>query len=96
MYERKGTLFRERFRRKSVENDCYYTRLIGYIHNNPVHHGFVEYTQDWTWSSYHAYVSNKTTKLEKGEVLDWFGNQKEFVKYHQEHDYHLYESLELS
>jgi len=79
-----------------VENDTYYTRLLGYIHNNPVHHGFVEEAQDWTWSSYHAFIGNKNTRLEKQEVLDWFGGQNEFMKFHQEYNFELYESFKLS
>jgi REP element-mobilizing transposase RayT len=88
-YDRQGALFRERFRRKPIEKDTYYSDLIGYIHNNPVHHGFVEGAEDWTWSSYHAFTSNKSTKLEKQEVLDWYGGQTEFIKFHQEYDFNV-------
>jgi putative transposase len=52
MYGRRGALFRERFRRKHVDNDSYFTGLIAYIHHNPVYHGFVKQLNDWSWSSW--------------------------------------------
>lgn len=85
MYDRRGTLFRERFHRKHVDSDAYYTQLIGYIHINPIHHGFVEKLEDWTWSSYHAFTSKQSTKLQKTEVLDWFGGEKQFHEFHNEY-----------
>ena len=29
---------------------------LNYIHNNPVHHGYVERWQDWPFSSAHSYL----------------------------------------
>ena len=84
MYDRRGALFRERFNRKHVDTEEYYTQLIAYIHNNPVNHGFVETTENWTWSSYQAYLVNKPTELQKTEVLDWYGGEEQFFKYHNE------------
>lgn len=96
MYGRHGALFRERFRRKHVDNDSYFTGLIAYIHHNPVHHGFVKNMADWTWSSWHAYTSQKKTKLQVAEVLEWFGNTKNMLDYHADYqqmdkDYNLFE-----
>jgi putative transposase len=54
-FDRKGNLFIPRFKRKLVEDDSYYNDLLAYIHNNPVHHGFVENPEDWKFSSYHQY-----------------------------------------
>ncbi|HKJ32461.1 MAG TPA: hypothetical protein VKA34_11570, partial [Balneolales bacterium] len=36
-YNRKGSLFIPRFNRKLIDSDQYFTQLIVYIHNNPIH-----------------------------------------------------------
>jgi phytoene dehydrogenase-like protein len=41
--ESRGSLFERPFKRKQVENIQYMKRLIIYIHQNPVHHGFCEH-----------------------------------------------------
>jgi len=40
-YDRIGSLFTPNFKRKLIDTDEYFTRLITYIHHNPIHHGFV-------------------------------------------------------
>jgi len=84
MYNRKGSLFLENLQRKKVENESYLTRLICYIHYNPVHHGFVKSLSEWPYSSYLAFLKEKKTKLKRKEVLDWFGGRKEFENYHND------------
>jgi len=39
-YHRKGSLFNRPYKRKKVSSDDYLTKIIHYIHYNPVHHGF--------------------------------------------------------
>jgi REP element-mobilizing transposase RayT len=80
---RKDTLFSKEFERKLVDNQIYYRDLIIYINNNPVHHGFVEDTFDYLWSSYHAIVSNQTTKLKRNEVIKVFGDLDNFKHIHK-------------
>lgn len=79
---RKGSLFIPNFKRKPIENITYYAKLIFYIHNNPVHHGFVNNMEDWIYSSYNSYLTDKKTKIAKEEALDWFGNKEEFIRFH--------------
>ncbi len=81
---RKGGLFIPRFKRKPIESDSYFTSLIAYIHNNPIHHGFVSDLNDWPHSSWHSYLLDKPTKLAKKEGLDWFGGKHELMKFHQQ------------
>ncbi|UII33147.1 hypothetical protein LVD17_04815 [Fulvivirga ulvae] len=83
-YTRKGSLFTPNFNRKPVESDTYFTSLIVYIHNNPIHHGFVTDAEDWPHSSYHSYLLEKRTKIAREEGLQWFGGRKEFVEVHRE------------
>ena len=83
MYSRKGSLFIPNFKRKKVNNENYMTNLICYIHNNPIHHGFVKNLTDWTFSSFHTYLSNKETNLNKKYMRDWFGKEELFIKFHK-------------
>ena len=83
-YNRKGKLFLKSLNRKPVEDHTYYTRLITYIHQNPVHHGFVKEPPEWPFSSYHLFVSGKKTRLERQKVLGWFGGRKAFLEFHEE------------
>jgi len=84
VHKRKGSLFMQNFKRKPVENDSYFTKLVHYIHANPVHHGFVNNLSDWSWSSYQAFLFDKPTKLRRQEVLDWFGGKEDLLALHQQ------------
>ncbi len=81
-YSRHGSLFERPFRRKQVDTAYYLKQVILYIHNNPVHHGFVEHTMDYPWSSYLSCVSVKPTKLQRGKVIGWFDDIGNFKYYH--------------
>ncbi|MEZ5046960.1 MAG: transposase [Chitinophagaceae bacterium] len=83
MYNRKGSLFIPRFKFKLIDNENYYTRIIHYIHANPIHHNFVTKIEDWKWSSYSSFFSAKKTQLNKKDVVDWFGNIEEFKLAHK-------------
>jgi putative transposase len=83
LYARNGGLFQRKFKRKKVESDEYYTRLIIYIHLNPVKHGFKNKPSDWQYSSYNSYLSSKPSKVIREEVLRWFGDLEEFKKVHE-------------
>ncbi|WP_420318511.1 transposase [Ekhidna sp.] len=84
MYDRRGSLFIPKFRRKHIDNDAYFTRLIAYIHNNPIHHQFITDLDDWPHSSYHSYLLDKPTRLQRNEGIEWFGGKDEFLKVHKE------------
>lgn len=84
MYNRRGGLFIDDAKRKHVENKQYFSRLIAYIHLNPVLHGFVRQPEDWKHSSYHTYLLQKPTKLAKEEGLEWFGDKADFIRLHRE------------
>lgn len=81
--DRRGSLFQKSFKRKLIDDSDYFTQLIFYIHNNPVHHGLVEYMEDYVWSSYLAILSTGDSKLIRDEVLDWFGSREEYIRYHK-------------
>jgi putative transposase len=83
-YNRTGKLFEERFKRKEVKNDSYFTQLIYYIHANPQKHGFIDDFSDYPHSSYQSFLNAGKTSLMRDAVLDWFGGKDWFIKYHEE------------
>ena len=82
-YKRKGALFLDYLRRIEITDETYFTRLINYIHSNPIHHGFTKKLEDWIYSSYHAIISPKPSRLAKEEVITWFGGTGKFIDFHQ-------------
>jgi len=80
---RKGILFEPNFERKWIDSDQYFRNLIHYVHFNPVHHGFVEDLRDWKHSSFESFFSEKSTKLKRDEVIQWFGDKENFYFFHQ-------------
>ena len=86
-YNRTGSLFEKPFERKLVSNEKYFQNLIYYIHNNPVHHGFVEKINLYPWSSYESIISDKPTKIKKAAIIELYGDVDNFIFYHnQEQD----------
>ena len=81
-YKRHGALFERPFKRKLVDNEVYFQRLVLYIHNNPVHHKFTEHPIEWAWSSYYTILSDKPTKLYRKQVLDWFESKENYENTH--------------
>jgi len=82
-YNRTGRLFQERFGRIEVTSDRYFVALIRYIHRNPQKHGLATDFRDWPYSSYHAHLSGKPTRLKRDEVLAWFDGAEGFAQVHQ-------------
>jgi putative transposase len=82
VYNRSGGLFEEPFHRIEIDNNKYLSKLIWYIHYNPQKHGFVSDFRDYPFSSYHSFLSNKMTKLEKDKVIFNFGDLNSFINYH--------------
>ncbi len=79
-YQRTGSLFQYKFKRKEINDEMYLKNLILYIHQNPVAADFCEQPHEWKFSSYNSIVSNSPTNLKRNEVIDWF-NDKENFKY---------------
>ena len=82
-YNRVGSLFQGRFKSIEIVEDCYFTRIITYIHQNPVRSFLVKNLEDYRFSSYPAYLSNNLTLVKKEEVLNWFGGVEWFIESHK-------------
>lgn len=82
-YQRSGSLFQERFRRKLVMEEDYLTGVILYIHFNALRHRLVNKRQRYPFTSYEALLSDKPTRLQRQKVLGLFGGRNAFVEAHQ-------------
>lgn len=83
-YQYRGTLFERPFKRKYINNIHYLRRVVLYIHNNPIHHGFCSHPVEYPWTSYLSCLSLKPTKLKRKEVAGWFTDQGQFKAQHDE------------
>ena len=84
VHHRAGRLFLYPFKRILVDNDGYFVCLINYIHRNPVHHGLTTNYSDWKYSSYNAYISEKSTHINRKKGLSLFSSLEEFILFHKE------------
>ncbi len=76
-------MFEDRFGRKPVATDAYLAQLVMYIHQNPLKHGLVDDIRNWVYSSYDALAVGKNTRLNRAEVISWFGSESNFVASHR-------------
>ena len=83
---RHGGLFECCFERKHIDNERYLKRMVLYIHNYPVHHGFCDHPVEYPWSSYLTCISIKPTELKREAVLGWFDSEANFKQLHNEKD----------
>ncbi len=81
-YERTGALFERPFKRIEIKSTTHLLHLVAYIHQNPQKHGFVDNFREWPYSSYHALIGNKPTKLARSEVISWFAGPDKFREFH--------------
>jgi putative transposase len=78
-----GPIFRGRYKAIVVDADEYLTQVVRYIHLNPVEARLVREPEDYAWSSHSAYLHPKEAPkwLNLMEVLEGFGNIKEFHRF---------------
>jgi len=81
-YGFRGPLFERPFKRIFIDSIDYLKQALVYIHNNPVHHGFCKYPDEYKWSSYSTCISSRPTKLLRKEVIDLFTNIDNFKSIH--------------
>ena len=87
-YDRSGSLFEGRFKRIRVESHAQLVYLVAYIHRNPEKHGIVEDFRNWAHTSYRSILSSNQTRLQRDEVLAWFGGREGFEDGHWTEDEH--------
>ena len=82
-YNRTGSLFQERFRRKIIDSDADIGEVIFYIHANAQRHGLIDDFRKYVHSSYSSLLSDAPSLLLRTEVMKWFGGKGAFIKYHE-------------
>ena len=83
MYNRSGSLFEHPFRRIEIETDAHFVQLIAYIHRNPQEHSLADDFRNWPFSSYQAILTKQPTRVQRDEVLEWFGGLEGFLRHHE-------------
>ncbi|MEM8525338.1 MAG: hypothetical protein AAGG68_11920 [Bacteroidota bacterium] len=73
-YGNDGALFQQRFKRVKILSETIILNKIAYVHHNPIHHNFAAVYEDWKYSSYNAFLSEKTSKIARMEILNWLGD----------------------
>lgn len=87
-HSRKGALFLDFTKRKEINDEFYFARVVNYIHQNPVHHGFCKTASEWIYSSYNSIIAiNKKSRLERNVIFDWFGGIEKFIEFHQKNKF---------
>ncbi|HEY6437113.1 MAG TPA: hypothetical protein VIY47_11035 [Ignavibacteriaceae bacterium] len=81
---RTGSLFQSKFKKKEITDNAYFTRIIQYIHLNPLKAKLCNAYDEYIYSSYNAIINTGATKIKKQEVLDWFGSRDVFIKVHED------------
>lgn len=72
-FQRRGSLFVKHFKKIPILDEQQWQETFGYIHLNPMKHGFVERVEDWKWSSWHSYQHpQKPSQLERNYYLNFF------------------------
>ncbi|MXN92736.1 hypothetical protein GR160_16020 [Flavobacterium sp. Sd200] len=79
---RTGSLFEKHFKRIRIDDENYLRQLIVYIHLNPYHHFDANFAT-FKYSSYNSILSNKETKLKRGEVIELFGDLDNYIFEHK-------------
>lgn len=78
IYERRGSLFERPFSRKLIVDFDQLKDTVGYIHKNPVHHGFCNDIGDYTWSSYLDLISFGSNKSNGRRYVGWLNKDYNF------------------
>jgi len=94
---RKGSLFMPRFNRIKITSHEYLINVINYIHQNPVNHELAENIEDWKYSSFNVFLSNKETNIRRDEIIELFDDIENFIYYHKTQNSEKYAlEMELS
>jgi len=84
VYRRYGSLLKESFQRKIVTSDTHLLKLICYVHNNPVAHGFTSRRERWKHSSYLDILNRRKSFVLIEEVLELFKGAENYVQLHDQ------------
>ena len=81
-YKRHGALFERPFKRKLIDNLPYFKKCLIYVHQNPVHHGFVSNLSEYRYTSFNTLLSEKATLLKRDTVKSLFADKPDLIESH--------------
>lgn len=91
-YQRRGHLFRERFKACLIEKDSYLADVISHIHRNPIRLNLAASAQEYPYSSAGLYINDSELYPEMREVRGLFADSSGFMTPtrtdHAELDFH--------
>ena len=76
-------MFQDRFKSEPIEDEKYLLTAIRYIHQNPVKAGMVENIDEYKYSSYNEYISDKNKLIDKDFVYE-IVNKEGFIIFNNE------------
>jgi putative transposase len=79
---RRGSLFIKNFKREPITSKEQFLNTLIYTHRNPIHHGFRERFEDWSYCSYFGIISNDEHVVEIDKLLKMFGGRDQFIQKH--------------
>lgn len=85
-YDRTGSLFQAKYKKKLIDEESYLARLIAYIHLNPVRAGLCKKPDEWRYSSYSLILNSSSSILKANKIIEIFGGKREFVKFHENYN----------
>ena len=83
MYKRMGSLFIKNFKRQLIENKQHFINVVVYTHRNPIHHGFCNGFNEWSYSSYQDIINGDCSFVQVDKLLKVIGGIKSFIELHQ-------------
>ena len=82
-YNRTGSLFQPKYKKKLISETNHLYTIIPYIHNNPLRAGLVKRTEDWIFSSYNDYLFEKVNLNIRDYVFALYSSKNEFIEFHK-------------
>ena len=82
VYSRTGALFEHPFRRKMIDSESYFCKVVAYIHTNPQKHGFVDDFKFYPHSSYGRVMDEQPTFISKDKLITWFNDKDNYKEFH--------------
>ena len=84
-YNRTGSLFQPKFKRKIITDSNHLSGIFPYIHNNPLRAGLVKRNEDWIFSSYLDYLNDKIEIDKANFVYSLYGSKEKFIEFHKDY-----------
>lgn len=81
---KKGNSFLQGFERREIQDEKQIKDVLLYIHCNPVHLQITNAPEEWKFSSYKAFLSDKPTMIKRDDVINLFDTKENFIHCHEQ------------